>query len=305
LATTTTTTTTPPSARAVEAQRRAGELGAIAALLPQKDARARLRALERAAGVDPARADLTLALLGEMTTTLWLPMSETEAEAIRAALVGAIATQFHQMQRELPLDGEELAVLHSLASALATICRAKQSADAAWDVERTRGRGLGCPEPDGDPLLFPVVVPPPGDAEVPKNISYGSIRAARRKCVVSPHCVKAMLLDSSRHPCRGGGSYGVPARSDANRYSLPNCCGNSSVRRAQERTQPSERPGEFGVVSTPNVRHAPERQQTGAAPKGANGFLEEGAGAHLSPCRVMRAVSRGEMASLPPGICRS
>jgi len=88
--------------------------------------------------VDPARADLTLSLLDEMTTTLWLPMSETEAEAIRSALVGAIATQFHQMERELPLDGEELAVLHSLARALATICRAKQSADEAWDVERTR-----------------------------------------------------------------------------------------------------------------------------------------------------------------------
>ncbi len=169
---TTTTTTTTPSAVAVEAQRRASELGAIAALLPQKDAHARLIGLERTTGADPARVDLPRSLLDEMTTTLWLPMSETEAEAIRAALVGAIATQFHEMARELPLDEEELAVLQGLASALAVICRAKQNADAAWDRERTRpAPGLRAPngDGDGDPLLFQGVVPPLSRAEAPTN----------------------------------------------------------------------------------------------------------------------------------------
>jgi len=47
------------------------------------------------------------------------------------------------------------------------------------------------------------------------------------------------------------------------------------VRRTQERTQPSEPPGEFGVVSTPNVRHTPERQYTPRTERGKADPLEE------------------------------
>ncbi len=148
------------------------------------------------------------------------------------------------------------------------------------------------------PLLFQGVVPPPSHA--PRR-GPNAVVCSGAKPVVSPHCVKAMLLDSSRHPCRGGGSYGVPARSDAIGTHYRIAAAIHLFARAQERTQPSERPGEFGVVSTPNVRHTPARQYTPRTERGKADPLEEEGPGVTGPASPLPALSSAGLPAVVPG----